>query len=597
MKRWLIILAIALLFSGCTDKMPETPDDEPVQITTPTEEPLYDDAHKVEMQTGGAVKGYDIVDRQCVRLVSIGDHHLMLSTDGITLLKTEELSPSVTVQVANLNPDTVSVRSNAVAYHDKESGSIVFLNEHLREVSELTLPREVIGDVFISADWSRIYYCTEKGVAALDAGTGISRMLLAYEAKWQGISGSLQDGTILRCIMQTSEDAVGTVAISTETGELLAEGEDVANLVGSGKQYFLKKQKENAYEYIFGIGKEQPCNFFPAGPQQLIPIPDADRVLQPVRTVYGLTLDCYQLSTGRRIASVELPDIMEVTCVGGEGDILWLVAEGTLYRWNTVKSAVEDEKVYKAYRFTREDPDEEGLQHIGDRLQTLEQHYGVKIFYWEAPLELAPWEYTFETEYIPEAYEGPVGALEYAMGQFPQDFFRKAVQWTKSGELKIVLVRGIYGGPEGYASAGGIQYNLDGEAYLALSLQDDLEQNFYHTLGHLVDARVLTTCNAYKNWDDLNPWDFKYDNDYVKNQDRTGTKYIEGDKRYFVDHYAMSFALEDRTRIFEYACMPGNEEVFASKYMQKKLKTVCSGVREAFNLPDGEYIWEQYLKK
>ena len=491
MKRWLIVLTVALLLSGCANKVPQTPEGKPVQITTPTEAPLYDDAHKVEMQTGGAVKAYVMENRLCVRVVSMGDHRLLLGTDAITLLKGEDLTPSVTIQIPNLNADAVSVRTDAVAYHDKEAGSVVFLNEHLRETSRLALPQGAIGDAFLSSDWSRIYFCTAEGVAVLNVTTGITSMLLSYEAQWMGISGSLQDGAVLRCVMQISEDTTRTVAISTETGELLAEGEDVANLVGSGKQYFLKKQKENAYEYIFGTGKEQPCNFFPAGPQQLIPIPDADRVLQPVRTVYGLTLDCYQLSTGKRIASVELPDIMEVTCVGGEGDILWLAAEGMLYRWNTAKSAVEDEKVYKAYRFTREDPDEEGLQHIGDRLQTLEQHYGVKIFYWEAPLELAPWEYTFETEYIPEAYEGPVGALEYAMGQFPQDFFRKAVQWTKSGELKIVLVRGIYGGPEGYASASGIQYNLDGEAYLALSLQDDLEQNFYHTLGHLVMLECL----------------------------------------------------------------------------------------------------------
>ena len=318
---------------------------------------------------------------------------------------------------------------------------------------------------------------------------------------------------------------------------------------------------------------------------------------QPIRTVYGVTLDCYQLSTGKRIASIDLPDVMTVECVGTEGSAMWLTAEGELYCWDTDKSTIEDEKVYMSYRFTRRDPDEEGLKLVEDRLSALEEYYGVEIYFWEEPLELTPWEYTFETEYIPQAYEIPVDTLEYAMGQFPQDFFRKAAQWTKSGVLKIVLVRGIYGGQEGYDSAAGIQYNLNGEAYLALSMQEGLEQTFYHVLGHLTDAKVLSTCNAYSKWDSLNPWDFKYDNDYIKNQDRTGTKYIEGEKRHFIDHYSMSFAVEDRARILEYACMPGNEEVFASKYMQKKLKMVCSGIREAFELPEGEYVWEQYIKK
>ena len=112
----------------------------------------------------------------------------------------------------------------------------------------------------------------------------------------------------------------------------------------------------------------------------------------------------------------------------------------------------------------------------------------------------------------------------------------------------------------------------------------------------MIDNRILSTTNAYSQWNSLNPWDFKYDNDYIKNQDRTDRKYLEGEKRHFVDFYSMSFALEDRSRIFEYACMPGNEEIFASKYMQKKLKCVCDGIREAFELTGESYIWEQYLK-
>ena len=597
MKRWLIVPALILLLGGCADKASQIPEVETMQITTPTEPALYEDTHKVEAQTGGAVKVYTIADRQCVGMAAMGDHYLMLGVDTITLLKGEELAPSVIVEVPGMNAAAVSIRQNGVAYHDKVAGSIVFLNEHLREVSELALPQTVIGDAYISKDWSRVYYCTSEGVAVLNVSTGITSVLLSYEAQWLGITGSLQEGAVLRCAIQIDEQTVRTIAIRSETGELLEEGEDIANLIGTGKMYFFKRQNGKKPEYIFGTADGQPCSFTPAEPVAVIPLPDADRLLQPIRTVYGVTLDCYELSTGKRIASVDLPDVMTVECVGTEGNVMWLTVEGELYRWDTEKSAIEDEKVYKTERFTRRDPDEEGLQLVDQRLQALEQFYGVEIFFWEETTQMIPWEYTFDVEYIPEAYEIPLGELERAMEKFPQDFFQKAAEWTKSGTVRIVLVRGVYGGQEGYDSAAGIQYNLDGEAYIALSLQEGLEQTFYHVLGHLTDAKVLSVCNAYSKWDDLNPWDFKYDNDYTKNLDRTGTKYIEGEKRYFVDHYSMSFAVEDRARILEYACMPGNEEVFASKYMQKKLKTVCSGIREAFELPEGEYIWEQYIKK
>ena len=56
MKRWLIVPALILLLGGCTDKTSQIPEVETMQITTPTEPALYEDTHKVEAQTGGAVK-------------------------------------------------------------------------------------------------------------------------------------------------------------------------------------------------------------------------------------------------------------------------------------------------------------------------------------------------------------------------------------------------------------------------------------------------------------------------------------------------------------------------------------------------------------
>ena len=58
----------------------------------------------------------------------------------------------------------------------------------------------------------------------------------------------------------------------------------------------------------------------------------------------------------------------------------------------------------------------------------------------------------------------------------------------------------------------------------------------------------------------------------------------------------MSFPREDRARILEYAMTPGNEAVFASETMQRKLATLCQGIRQAFDLEaDQICLWEQYL--
>ena len=58
----------------------------------------------------------------------------------------------------------------------------------------------------------------------------------------------------------------------------------------------------------------------------------------------------------------------------------------------------------------------------------------------------------------------------------------------------------------------------------------------------------------------------------------------------------MSYAVEDRARIFEFAVKPGNEAYFASAAMQKKLSMLCDGLREVFGLEGSGYPWEQYLK-
>ena len=57
----------------------------------------------------------------------------------------------------------------------------------------------------------------------------------------------------------------------------------------------------------------------------------------------------------------------------------------------------------------------------------------------------------------------------------------------------------------------------------------------------------------------------------------------------------MSFSREDRARIFSFACLPDNRELFTPEIMKQKLQVLCDGIRQAFDLPEGEYLWEQYL--
>jgi hypothetical protein len=129
-------------------------------------------------------------------------------------------------------------------------------------------------------------------------------------------------------------------------------------------------------------------------------------------------------------------------------------------------------------------------------------------------------------------------------------------------------------------------------------MDEKMEQSFYHELFHIIDSRVMSKCSLYDTWDTLNPKGFSYDYDYIANQNREDYQLTEGDRRAFIDIYAMSYPKEDRARIFEYAMLAHQEEVFASDIMQSKLSRLCAGIRKGLGISKSteNLPWEQYLQ-
>ena len=601
MKGWLVVLATALLLAGCSNTAPQEIEDSATLPTVQSPEQsvsaLYDPENPIEKLTDGAVKAYAPKNGKTASVAAMGKHLVLFTEDTMTLLRGERMTEIAKAEIPGLplpNSGMLQIKADGVAYYDAKGKQIVFLSQFFREVGTFSLPAEIIGDVYLTPDWRYVYYCSEAGVHALDMDTGVSRLLKAQSGDWQGISGGFQNGAVLRCVLRQENGTDRTMLLSTQTGLVLEEGEYATGLQGSGERYYLHLNGT----HIFGVGEEQPREFLPAGTGKVYPFADSCSAVQYTKLKNGCRLDCYDVASGKRTASVELPGITKISGVYSANGAVLFTSGDTLYRWEPEKSSVEDQRIYVVPRYYYEKPDTAGLAAIGQQLQELESRFGVEILYWNEVEELAPWDYIFTVEFLTEPYSANISKLERALSKFPEGFFQNAAQWTNSGKLKILLVRGIYAGveTEKYTSASGIQFTANGDAYIALSVGEELERWFYHEMGHLIDSRVLSTVNTYSQWNSLNPWDFKYDNDYEKNQERTESKYLEGEKRHFVDLYSMSFAVEDRSRIFEYACLPGNEEVFASKYMQKKLKTVCEGIRKAFGLKEETYIWEQYLK-
>lgn len=223
--------------------------------------------------------------------------------------------------------------------------------------------------------------------------------------------------------------------------------------------------------------------------------------------------------------------------------------------------------------------------------------HGVEILIGEAALAVQPWDYSFQAETDPELLLFQLHLLEEMLQHYPKGMLK--VLSKDCGGLRICLVKDILGkeGTGSLHSARGLQFqDEEGRSYIVLA--QDPEYTLYHELTHVIEDFVLPRSSAWDDWESLNPPDFSYDMDFQKNMTRDGSAYLRDETRAFIDTYSMSFPREDRARIMEYAMTPENGFLFESPIMQRKLKKLTQGIREAFGLtdPSRPLWWEQYLK-
>lgn len=617
MKKWPVLLVLALLLAGC-EEQPQTTqpaDTLPPGVSTtvrPVVDGLYAPGSSLENYTGGAVKLYPLGKRGCDGIVPMGQALLLLEkgeVTGLTLLRGEELTEEAHSKLTfsvSADSGALQVSGKGIAYHDEQDGSLVFLNGKLSQISRMKLPEDILGKALLSPEQDRAYYCTADGVQVLDLATGISRQLAQQSSVRQTVSGILLDGEVLRCDMQRQDGKTVTRILSTATGQTLWEGSLVEQMTTRGKSWLLKFDRGSVTEWVFGARGEGSRNLWPGEGVAQCALLDDGNIVAVTSADWGTRLDLYDTAAGRRISSVILPGIYSVCDIYSDGGIgIWLRGQETAHdrevilHWEPGKTTCADSTVYTAPHYPADAPDMAGTAQMNAAAAVLEEAYGVDILLGGDATAVTLGGYGFETEHLVQAMEKYLPRLQKILSVFPEGFFQTAGEKTASGRVRICLVRSIRGSAE-YGTLPKmpcVQFWSGGEAYLMVTMDDRLEQSFLHAMMQLIETRVLSVCTAYYDWDKLNPPGFQYDNDYIKNLKRDEPLLITGDSRVFVDYFSMSFSREDRARIFTTACLPGNAEVFSSEIMKDKLTVLCEGIRQAFDLVDGEYIWEQYLSQ
>lgn len=599
MKRFVILLLLPLLLAGCS-RPPVTGTEPSTAPTVPEPSGLYDPESELEQSTGGAVQCYPLDDDTCSRILPLGSDLLLVSRDNtrLTLVTGANLVPVIEKEIP-FHVQHLQTSPEGVAYWDEENRAVIFLSTTLRETSRLQLPQELIGQSWLSPEWNSLYYCTESGLRRLDLGSGISQLVTAQESSSQSVTGVFLNGSVVRCTLTDSDGTTLTRMISCTNGEILWEGTSLYELTSAGNDWFARVDQGVVQELLFGDGDTIQNLWLEDTYNGLLSIPEQNAVLTYREAAWGNRVNYYDLSTGRRCASVRLKGIQQIRdiCPDADGEGIWLLAQnaslGTdvICRWTPGDSPTGDLADYTQAHYTRDDPDTQGLQSLQAQLQYLRDTRSIALLIGDAAATV-PKGLSVETEYLVPAFEQYVPVLERLLTQFPEDFFAKAAQRTPSGLIHIALVRSFAGQVSDMPV---LHFRQDGEIYLILQMDGDLQQNFYHSVSHMIETRLLSSCTALYDWDKLNPEGFSYDNDYRKNLDRDDAQYLQGADRGFIDTFSMSFAREDRARILEYACMPGNEELFQCRILQQKLQMLCAGIREAFFLDGSAYIWEQYL--
>ena len=587
MKHTLLPLLFSLaLLCGCAAQHPPAEPQSTSAVTQPAES-ADTSLFMAEGTADGSLTRYRL--SQCVSGFLPMNRGLLFfsGTDASTLTLVDPDSREILAEYAAapvLTPQnfTVQMLPEGLAFFDGERRETVVLDDTLTEQARIPAPEGLSGAPLLSPDGSLLYYCTADALRVQDLSTGISRVLRQTASPVQGLSGLLLEGRVLQ---MSTTDAAGnweTLFLDSETGRLLTSLSGNYVPQSGADRYFVSTPEG----ILFGGTQSDPLIFRPRLPEaDCFFLPESFQVMTAAAENGATTLELYDLSSGLRIAACSLPGLFvpDSVCSGSDGSILFLL-EDTLVYWQPEKDACADPTLYAAPRFTRQDPDYDGLASCSLYAQQLEQRYGIHIRIYREAAEVQPWDYQLEYEYQSAVLMDALRALDARLAVFPEGFLQTLAQSFDS--LQICLVRDI----AGTEPVSGIQFFQGYDAYVALRCSDIARETVYHELSHLMETVVLTRSTAYDRWENLNPQSFAYG----RSPDR---EWLQPGREWFVDAYAMSSAPEDRARLFEAAMAPDRADLFRSPPLQEKLQQLCLGIREGFELEDyeGRLPWEQYL--
>ncbi len=611
MKRLGVLFLLVALLCGCQAEEPQVAVSVPPQPTEAALPPpgLYAPGHRLEAGAQGALRVY-IPEPGLIRIAPMGEKLLLIHSSGqsstLRVMAGErghiEAQLTLPLPPEELEP-RLQVTDHGVRY--RQGSETVLLSGSLQEIARIPDPEGTTAPPLLSGDGATLYYCAQGSIYAQDTASGLSRILLE-NAGDRELQALLLGDTILQTASYDDYWGWQYHFLSAKTGATLAEADTGLLLCTSETRYYAAFPDGSAQSYVFGAPGEPPQALLPEDLQELITFLPA--LHGAVSTGFSQDYDrsylqYYDVEAGTRAAWLPLESGYSPWNLCASEDFVWFTLydpaldQELICRWDPGLSLTRDRDPHTRQHHTRENPDAEMLALCADLAQALGEPLGIHIRVWEDAAAAQPWDYDLEPEHRADLTLAALEKLELWLGRFPEGFLNTLADCSDS--LSICLVRSLTGSAESgsLASADGIQFWQGGHSYIALALGFRWEQTLCHELSHVIDTQVLGHSGLYDDWEKLNPRDFRYDYDYIANQSRDGSPWLKTGQEAFVDTYSMSYPKEDRARIFEYAMTEGHAQLFQSSILQRKLLTICTAIREAFDLeayPE-PLPWEQYL--
>lgn len=581
-----LLLMLILLLAGCADNDAEQTD---AFIPEETAKGYYEENSLLEDQTNGAVRQYDLPDLNYKWMKMTGDR-LLLATDSepvqLHLLSGDWCIPAGVTEIDS-NIDICESLFNGFAYYDISSHAVVLLDTQLKQSQSVSLPVDA-KDPVISQDGNQIFYTIGNEIRALDVERKLTRLTKTQNVAKQQIADTYFDGKILACNVEDADGNTDTLYISTENGQTLSNANGLISLYTYEDRYVAERMDGTVRQRIVGslAGDAKQLNIeepYFAGALEL------GGVVGYSTDDEGLLLNFYDLSAGKKTASVKLPGIAQPQAVLADrwSGCVWILISNSadnrtiLLRWDIKSSKIEEDAVYVGTLFTAKNPDTASMEKLKDQVSALNKKYGVRIRIWSEAVKY-PGDHVLIPEHQISAISHMLDEIKSVLAEFPKSFVSKSI----SSKVRICIVRSVDG------QIAGTQYWVGKNAYIALSCGADVRSEFFKAFGWVVDSHVLGNSPKYDYWDTLNPEGFAYGS--IADEALT-----TGENRAFVNVESMTSATADRAHIFWQAMLPENADMFKSETMQKKLTMLCKAIRDAWNLEKSKdiYPWEQYLTK